>query len=119
MMFGIGAIDTFYCDREHAVFGSSYPAFFFQIPDMKHQLLSRTAQQAFQFEMADARIADVLSAFDIKNRQHLVLNVDIPFDAFTVAGFFGESPAEARMVFMLNIVPRAFDRISERIMCLQ
>src|SRR5271163_3132904 len=94
---------------EHAIFGSSYPAFFFQIPEMKLQMLGRTAQQAFKFEIADPGIADVLSTFDVKNRQQLVLNVDVPFDAFTVAGFLGESPAQGRMVFMLNIVPRAFD----------
>src|SRR4029077_8271798 len=39
-----------------------------------------------------ARIAHVLSTFYIKNRQDLVLNVDVPFDAFTVAGFLGQPP---------------------------
>ena len=34
MMFGIGAINAFYGDREQTVFESSYPAFFFQIPEM-------------------------------------------------------------------------------------
>ena len=34
-MFGIGAIDAFYGDRERAVFLSSYPALFFQIPERK------------------------------------------------------------------------------------
>ena len=43
IMFGIGAIHAFYGDREHAIFGSSYPAFFFQIPEMKLQTLGRTA----------------------------------------------------------------------------
>ena len=43
MMLGIGAVDAFYGDREHAAFGSSDPAFFFQIPKMKLQMLSRTA----------------------------------------------------------------------------
>jgi len=33
--FGISAINAFYGDRERAVFDSSYPALFFQIPDMK------------------------------------------------------------------------------------
>ena len=115
-MFGIGAIDAFYGDRERAVFESCYPAFFFQIPEMKLQMLTRTAGQAFKVVIADAGFIDVLSAFDIKNRQHLVLNVDIPFDAFTVIGLFDQFPAEVRMVFMLNIVLRAFDRIFERIM---
>ena len=41
--FGIGTIDAFYGDRERAVFESSYPAFFFQIPEMKLQMLPRTA----------------------------------------------------------------------------
>ena len=43
MMFGIGAIDAFYGDREQAVFEFSDPAFFFQIPEMKLQMLTRTA----------------------------------------------------------------------------
>jgi hypothetical protein len=34
----------------------------------------------------------VLTAFDIKNRQQLVLNVAIPFDAFTATGFLGQFP---------------------------
>ena len=38
---------------------------------------------------------------------------------FTVAGFLGQFPAEARMVFMSNIVLHAFDRIFERMMRLQ
>ena len=79
-------------------------------------MLTRTVYQALKIVIADAGIVDVSSAFDIKNRQQLVLNVDIPSDAFTVAGFLGQFPAKARMVFMLNIVLRAFDRISERIM---
>ena len=66
--------------------------------------------------IADAGIVDVLSAFDIKNRQQLVVNDDITFDAFSVTGFLGQFPAGARMVFMLNIVLRALDRIFERIM---
>ena len=41
--FGIGAIDAFYGDCEPAVFESSYPAFCFQIPEMKLQMLTRTA----------------------------------------------------------------------------
>ncbi len=41
--FGIGAIDAFYGDCERAVFESSYPAFCFQIPEMKLQMLTRTA----------------------------------------------------------------------------
>jgi hypothetical protein len=43
MMFGIGAIDALYRDRERAAFRSLYPAFFFQIPDVEFQMLSRTA----------------------------------------------------------------------------
>ena len=42
MMFRIGVIDAFCGDHEHAVLGYSYPAFFFQIPEMKLQMLSRT-----------------------------------------------------------------------------
>ena len=42
MLFGIDAIDALYRDREHAVFGRPYPAFFLQIPKMKLQMLSRT-----------------------------------------------------------------------------
>jgi hypothetical protein len=61
----------------------------------------------------------VLTAFDIKNRQQLVLNVAIPFDAPTVTGFLGQFPAGARMVFVPNIVLRALDRIFECIMGLQ
>ena len=38
---GIGAIDAFHGDREHTVFESSYPAFCFQIPEMKLQMLAR------------------------------------------------------------------------------
>jgi hypothetical protein len=57
-----------------------------------------------------------LPALDIKHRQQLVLNDGIPFDAFGVAGFLGQFPADAQMVFVLNIVLRAFDRILERIM---
>src|SRR5215471_11256290 len=113
MMFGIDAIDTFYGDRECTVFGSFYPGFFFQIPEMKLKMLSWTAREAFKFEIANARIFDVLSALDIQDRQQLVLNIDILFDAFTVAGFLGQFPAEVRMVLMLNIVLRALDRISE------
>ena len=41
--FGISVIDAFYGDRERAVFESSYPAFGFQIPEMKLQMLTRTA----------------------------------------------------------------------------
>src|SRR6476619_4839536 len=49
--FGINVIDAFYGDRERAVFESSYPAFFLQIPEMKLQILTRTAGQAFKFVM--------------------------------------------------------------------
>ena len=42
-MFGTDVIDTFYRDSERTVFGFSYPGFFFQIPDMKIKMLSRTA----------------------------------------------------------------------------
>ena len=72
--------------------------------------------KTFKLVIADAGIVDVLSAFDIKNRQQLVLNDDITFDAFSVTGLLGQFPAGARMVFMLNIVLRALDRIFERIM---
>jgi hypothetical protein len=37
----------------------------------------------------------------------MVLSGDIPFDAFSVAGFLGQFQAEARMVFMLYVVLRA------------
>ena len=42
-MFEIGAIDTLHGDREHAVFESAYPALCFHIPEMKLQMLARTA----------------------------------------------------------------------------
>src|SRR6516165_69989 len=112
----MGAIDAFYCDCKHAIFGSTYPPFFFQIPDMELQMLSGAGQQAFDFEIADAGIARVLPALHIKHRKQLVLNVGVPFDALTIARFLGQSPAEARTVFLLNIELCAFDRISERIM---
>ena len=66
--------------------------------------------------LADAGIVDILSAFNIKQRQHVVLNDDISFDAFSVAGFRNQFPAGARMILMLDIVLRAFDRISEHLM---
>ena len=40
-MFGIGVIDAVYGDREHAVFHFCDPAFCFQIPEMKLQMLTR------------------------------------------------------------------------------
>jgi hypothetical protein len=40
-----------------------------------------TLGQAFKSDIAYARISDVLSAVNIKNRQQLVLNVDIPPNA--------------------------------------
>src|SRR5262245_49138877 len=68
-MLGIGAIDAFYGNREHAVFHLCYPAFCFQIPEMKLQMLARTACQAFKLVLADAGFFHVLPALDIKNRQ--------------------------------------------------
>ena len=65
--------------------------------------------------IADSGIVDVLSALDIKDRQQLFLNGNISFDAVSVAGFLGQFPAGTRIVFMLNVVLRAFDRIFERI----
>jgi hypothetical protein len=41
--FGMGAIHTFCGNRQLAVFERSYPAFFFHIPEMKLQMLTRTA----------------------------------------------------------------------------
>ena len=41
MLFDIDAIDAFYGNRDLAVRESSYPAFFFQIPEMKFQVLTR------------------------------------------------------------------------------
>src|SRR3974377_1395102 len=113
MMSGIDAIYTFYRDSERTAFGFSYPSFFFQIPEMKLKMLRRTAQQTFKLLIANARISDVLSAFGIKNRHQLSLNVDIAVDAFTVAGFLDQFPAEIRMVIMLTIVLRALNRIPE------
>ena len=42
MMIGMGAIDSFYGDRKQAVFQSSNPTLFFQIPEMKVKMLTRT-----------------------------------------------------------------------------
>jgi hypothetical protein len=39
VLFGVGVIDAFGGDREHAVLGDSDPAFRFQIPEMKFQML--------------------------------------------------------------------------------
>ena len=43
MIFGIDVIDALRGDHEHAAFGYTYPTFFFQIPEMKLQMLGRTA----------------------------------------------------------------------------
>ena len=43
MMFGMGAIDAVYGDRQQAVFKCSDPTFLFQIPEMKLQMLTWTA----------------------------------------------------------------------------
>jgi DNA-binding CsgD family transcriptional regulator len=49
-----------------------------------------------------------LSAFRIKSRQQPVLNIDIAFDAVALACFVRPFPAEARMVFVPNILLSAF-----------
>jgi hypothetical protein len=43
MIFGVGAIDAVHGDRVRAIFCLSYPALFFQIPEMKFQMLGRAA----------------------------------------------------------------------------
>jgi hypothetical protein len=43
MVFGIGAMDAFYANRKQAIFQSSVSTFFFQIPEMKVEMLPRTA----------------------------------------------------------------------------
>jgi hypothetical protein len=116
MNFGIGVIDALNGDRERAAFGFSYPALFLQIPEVKLQMFRWTAQHALQRQLADARIGDVLPASDLKDRQDLVLNVGVRLDGFFVARFLEQFPADARLVFVFDVVLRAFTRIVECIM---
>ena len=88
-MFGIGAIDAFYGDRERAVFESSYPSLFLsdtrdETPDAPADSLTSVQDRDCQY-----RFVDVLSALEMKHRQQLVLNVDLPSDAFTASSTQG------------------------------
>ena len=93
MVARIGVIDPRHGDREHAVLEPRDPAFFSQIPDVKLKMFGRTVHQAFKIKIADAGIGDVLPAFDVEERQQLVLHVGVAFDDRAVAFVVSQFPA--------------------------